>query len=242
MDSHLLFLDEILPNHPFQYFCLVGFSVRQDVYTSEIIPSVNKLKKEIFGSTDVILHEADIQRAQKDTPYAVFKDASTRKYYWDAIKDIFTTYNVNVFSASIHEQDLKKLYPNMRDKYFICLQIILENYVHFLEKHNGLGKITIESRNPVADQQLRTHYHVLQANGTLFYEDSVLQKHLSGIEFSLKEDNIVGLQLADTLPNSLNRKLSNMKQKTFGLIDVLNDKAYDGLLEQKDRFGIKIIP
>ncbi|KZO00489.1 DUF3800 domain-containing protein [Pseudobacillus badius] len=242
MDSYILFLDEILPSGNLKYFCLAGYVVEQELYAKEIIPEINELKQELFGNTTVILHEAEIHRPERDTPYEIFKQAKFRNLYWDRIKEIFKKYNLYILSASIHEKDLKHLYPGMRDKYFICLQIILENYVNFLERHNGTGNITIESRNQSQNEQLQGHFYNLKATGTLFYEPKMLQKHLGTISFPLKAENNVGLQLADMIPNSLNRDLSNAKQRTKGLIDIINSNAYDGLIDEKQRFGIKVIP
>lgn len=242
MKSYILFLDEILPIGNLQYFCLAGFAVEQDLYANKIIPEVNKLKQDLFGNTTVILHEAEICRPEKGTPYEIFRKAENRNYYWEKIKEIFQSHDVHILSASIHGQDLKKLYPTMRDKYFIGLQIILENYVNFLERHNGIGNVTIESRNQNQNEQLQGHFYNLQATGTLFYEPRLLQKHLGTISFPLKEENNIGLQLADMVPNSLNRYLSQAKQRTKGLIDVIHGKAYDGLIKEKNRFGIKVIP
>ncbi|MFD2446695.1 DUF3800 domain-containing protein [Bacillus sp. CGMCC 1.16607] len=242
MKSYILFLDEILPIGNLQYFCLAGFAVEQDLYANKIIPEVNKLKQDLFGNTTVILHEAEICRPEKGTPYEIFRQAENRNYYWEKIKEIFQNHDVHILSASIHGQDLKLLYPTMRDKYFIGLQIILENYVNFLERHNGIGNVTIESRNQNQNEQLQGHFYNLQATGTLFYEPKLLQKHLGTISFPLKEENNIGLQLADMVPNSLNRDLSQAKQRTKGLINVIHSKAYDGLIKEKSRFGIKVIP
>lgn len=242
MNSYILFLDEILPSGDLKYFCLAGFVVSQDVYAKSIIPEINELKQDLFGNTTIILHEMEIQRPQKGSPYEIFRKAENRNFYWEKIKEIFQKYNASIFSASIHEEELKYLYPGMRDKYFICLQLILENFVNFLERHNGVGNIMIESRNQKQNEQLQGHFYNLKATGTLFYEAKHLQKHLGTISFPLKEENNIGLQLADMIPNSLNRDLSKRKQRTKGLIDIINAQAYDGLINDKQRFGIKVIP
>ncbi|MGP1910669.1 DUF3800 domain-containing protein [Metabacillus sp. JX24] len=242
MNSYHLFLDEILPSENLDYFCLAGVLLDERTYTKEIIPAVNKIKQEIFGDTTTILHDAEIRYAKKGSRYEIFKKAETRNTYWKEVKSLLQNHEMFILSASIHEKDLFRLYPTMRDKYFICLQVILENYVNFLERHNGIGNIAIESRNPGQNDQLQSHFHILKANGTLFYEPKVLQKHLLNISFPLKEDNNIGLQIADMIPNPLNRDLSGTKQKIKGLVDIIHSKAYDGLVEEKQRFGIKVMP
>nr|WP_179861033.1 DUF3800 domain-containing protein [Bacillus cereus] len=242
MESYTLYLDEILPNAGLKYFCLAGILASEESYTKEIIPAVNQIKNEIFNNTTVILHEADIRKAMVGTPYEVMKQEVKRKAYISHINKLFQEQNFHVLGVAIHEDQLKHLYPNLRDKYFIGLQVILENYVNFLERKNAIGSIIIESRNPKQDQQLQNHFYNLKATGTLFYEQSTLQKHLGTINFTLKADNIIGIQIADMIPNPLNRQLSGMKQKIPGLIEEINKKSYDGSIGENQRFGIKLIP
>lgn len=243
MDSYSLYLDEILPNGPFKYFCLAGVVIKEDNYVEKVIPSINKIKNEVFGDTTVILHEQEIRKPERGTVFEIFKDEEVRNKYWNSVVDFFATENFNVFSVSIHQDELERIYPGMRDKYFISLQVILENFVHFLLRVNGKGNIMVESRNPSQNEQLQFHFHNLKANGTLFYEQRILQSHLGTISFPLKADNIIGLQIADMIPNPLNRELSEMKQKVpEPIIEAIKQKSYDGGIDQQQRFGIKIIP
>ena len=80
--------------------------------------------------------------------------------------------------------------------------------------------------------------------GTLFFYNVHLQDHLTTISFPKKEENIIGLQIADMIPNPLNRYLSevNQKEATGNLIEMILEKAYDGFVGKRDRFGIKVIP
>lgn len=242
MESYTLYLDEILPNAGLKYFCLAGILVSEENYTNEVIPAINQIKNDIFGNTTVILHEADIRKATVGTPYEIMKQEAKRKAYISQVNKFFQEQNFHVLGVAIHEDQLKHLYPNVRDKYFIGLQVILENYINFLERKNAIGNIVIESRHPKQDQQLQIHFYNLKATGTLFYEQCTLQKHLGTISFPLKADNIIGIQIADMIPNPLNRQLSEMKQKIPGLIDEINKKAYDGSIGKDKRFGIKLIP
>ncbi|NEW07367.1 DUF3800 domain-containing protein [Paenibacillus sp. SYP-B3998] len=243
--KYSLYLDEILTGGHFDHFCLVGFAVSTEDYETKIIPELNQIKQDFFGDTSVIIHEMEIQKHKSSTPFKIFQNNKKYEEFWERIKSLFQKYDLPIFAVCIHEVSCQKLYSNSRDKYFIALQVILENFVHFLEKSNGVGNIYVESTdaNPhQKDEQLQYHFHYLKANGTLFYDKRVIQNRVGTISFPLKVDNIVGLQIADLLPNSLNRKLSNKDQRTHGLIDVIEKKAYDGRCGKQERFGIKIIP
>jgi hypothetical protein len=245
MKRFTLFLDEILTGGHYDHFSLMGFAVSQENYENQIIPYINQIKNDFFGNEQVIIHEVDINKHKTNSPFRVFQDELKLREFWGRITEMFRKFNLPVFAVSIHERDCTKLYANGRDKYFVALQVIMENFVHFLENNDGKGSIYIESTNAdpdQKDQQLQHHFHYLMAQGTLFYDKKIIQKRLSTINVCLKADNIIGLQIADLLPNSWNRKLTGKDQRTYGLIDVIEHNAYDGGCNLKERFGLKIIP
>lgn len=246
MEQYSLFLDEIHAGGHFDYFCLAGIAFNTREYTENIIPKVEQIKRTFFdGSTSIILHEKEIQAHKSNTPFEVFQKKENNQKFWTEMRNIILSHEAHGFAVGVHEQNLKSMYFNGRDKYFVTLQIIIENFVHFLEGNNATGNIFIESTdaNPYQkDEQLQNHYHYLKANGTLFFDRRILQKRLGTINFPLKADNIIGLQIADLVPNSLNRKLCNKKLRTYGFIDAFEKIAYDGKSGSIDRFGIKILP
>ncbi|MFD2409423.1 DUF3800 domain-containing protein [Paenibacillus rhizoplanae] len=245
MKRYTLYLDEILTGGHFDHFSLMGFAIGENEYEMDIIPYVNSIKNKYFGDEKVIIHEMDINRHKSATPFKVFQDNDVLKNFWGDITGMFKHYNLPVFGVSIHEKDCQSLYTNGRDKYFIALQIIMENFVHYLEMNDGKGSIYLESTNAdpdQKDQQLQYHFHYLMAQGTLFYSNKTVQKRLSTINFGYKPDNIIGLQIADLLPNTWNRKLSGKPLRTYGLLDMIENQAYDGGCNKKERFGLKIIP
>ena len=239
--NYQLYLDEILPNGPLEYFCLAGIAIEDTEYVNSLVPDIKRIKNEYFGNENIVLHDFDMKA--KVSGFRRLNNAAHRKGFWGEIQGQFQKHDFTVFSVCIHEKDLKALYPNMRDKYFISLQVIIENYVHFLHSKGATGNMFIESRTPKQDSQLQNHFHTLKATGTLFYENNALQDYLGTISFPSKGDNIIGLQIADLIPNPLNRELSSMKQKEDGLIDIIRSKAYQtSHVTHSNRFGIKIIP
>lgn len=89
--------------------------------------------------------------------------------------------------------------------------------------------------------KLQNLFHLLKATGTLFIRKEVMQKRLLTINFAEKSDNIIGLQIADFIPNALARKSLGMKQKPNSILDCIMDKVYDGGVGKKERFGFKVI-
>ena len=125
------------------------------------------------------------------------------------------------------------------DEYFIALQIILENFVHFLNNTNSMGAVYIESRGLVEDQLLEDHYNTIKTNGTLFIDKSEFKKRLKTISFPMKADNNIGIQIADFVPNPIARHLSNLEQRKYNLFSEINTRLYDGNVNLVNRFGLK---
>ena len=80
----------------------------------------------------------------------------------------------------------------------------------------------------------------------MFYPAKVINSRIKNIEFHNKKENIVGLQLADFVPNAIGRDVlkksyKNLKERNIP-IEVLTDKLYDGGIDMKEKFGRKIIP
>lgn len=244
MKRYYLFLDELKQSDQFNHFCLAGCIIEASVYDDEVIPMVNGIKERVFASKDVILHEIEIRRA-KDEPYKLMRNRAKREEFWKEMTALFATKSLfSTVGVAINCTEYHRLYTSDHkcDEYFIGLQILMENFTHFLECVNGVGSIMVESRNHKEDQRLQNHFHTLLANGTLFLDKNAMQKRLSTISFPLKIDNNIGIQLADFIPNPLARKTGGLKQKDPTLYDHIESKLYDGGCGLKHRFGLKVIP
>lgn len=252
--NYTLYLDEIQANNPFKYFCLAGVIIEDKLYEETIVPTIKSIKSNHFNTTDVILHESDIRKGKNLTPenanQILIKSKMTNKknrdFYFSDIVEFFNSNEFTVISASLHQQNAIDTYPDHRDKYFMALQIILENFTHFLIENNGIGQILIESRrsqhNTSLDDQLDMHFNKLRClTGTLFYNAETISKYIKTIAFEEKNKNNIGLQIADMIPNSLNRHLSGMKQVIPDLYTTIEQKIYDGNRGNLKRFGQKVL-
>lgn len=76
----------------------------------------------------------------------------------------------------------------------------------------------------------------------LFLHRNALQKHVTTISFPLKQDNNIGLQIADFIPNVLKKYAHNLRQRTPSIKESIVKSLYDGGVNNERRFGLKIIP
>jgi hypothetical protein len=241
MANYFLFLDELKPNDKYKHFCLGGIFVEEVYYRKEICSYVNDFKYNIFKTHNIILHENEFKSYKGK--YKALRDKNVNKTFFDGLHKLFREYEFKTLCVCVDYAEFKKNYPTKgsiaNSEYYVALQIILENFVHFLNSVNSIGCVYIESRGLTADYDLQIQYELIKKQGTLFIPPDVFQKRLKAISFPLKIDNNIGLQIADLIPNSIARNLSNIEQKEFTLYDDIIKKSYDGNHNMHERFGIK---
>lgn len=156
---------------------------------------------------------------------------------------LFNNYSFRTLCVCVDYEKFLSTYPTkgkiLNSEYYVALQIILENFVHFLISIDGVGCVYIESRGITADYELQIQYELIKKQGTLFIPPEVFQKRLKAISFPLKIDDSIGLQIADFIPNSIARNLAGIEQKEYTLYDDILKKSYDGNNSAHERFGIK---
>lgn len=242
MKEYILFLDESKNTPPSVHFCLGGCAIEKDYYNNTIIPFVSNMKKEIFGDENVILHETEL-RGTKRPEYAVLRNPAKRQLFWDKMSELFTNHEITVFSAVINPDQHRTLFNSkyLNDEYFICLEIVLEQYAHFLEKNNATGSVCIESRNTKEDNRLNNHFLRLVKRGTRNLNNMSLHHHIGTLSFYMKTDLNVGLQIADFIPNTIKKYAYSIPQKKPSIESSIVSKLYDGQVSNPNEFGVKIV-
>lgn len=81
-------------------------------------------------------------------------------------------------------------------------------------------------------------FYILKTIGTMFIKKEIIKERLSIIIFPLKSDNNISLQLANFIPNFLDKEFFR-KNKNYFQSNAINMKLYDGKIGTKDKFGFK---
>lgn len=241
MRDFLLFLDESKPNTNFQNFTLGGIIIDRNDYEKQLKPLINKLKMDCFGNDEVILHEIDIRKRIGQFSNITRIQMET---FFNKLENVIKMNNLlTILAISINIQDLDTLYQenDRNDIYYIALQLLMENFAHFLLLNDGRGTIFLETTDFVNNTKLQNLFYLLKATGTLFIKKETLQERLATINFAAKSENIIGLQLADFIPNPLARQALGKTQKPFSIYNGIEERLYDGKIGMKERFGFKII-
>lgn len=270
MDEYTLYLDE---SRTYNYnketneqerpvFVIAGIIVKNKYHDTILSDKIDKLKCNVWNKCgndplykEKVLHELEMSRAitrklnkLKNNYDKIFKNIHIYNFTYDCMTDIVKTSDVTILGACIDEELLKNMHisQSLNDVYSICMNIIIENYYHFLCTVNGIGSICYESMPDNQNEKIRKRFNSIRNTGTMFYPAKEINKRITSIEFKNKLDNIVGLQIADFIPNSMGRyylhKSYNNKKERNIPYSIIASKLYDGSVNNIDRFGLKIMP
>lgn len=260
MDRYHLYLDESEThnNGTNRVFCLAGIIVKENEVPA-LETSLNNLKSQIWtgfpNPTNLILHEKEVRAATKGQnsvknskpEYRIFRKNSNVKALYTGLGDIINDRACTVIGAAIKKDELAQYFkPNITSpEYLIAMQIILENYCHFLESVNGVGKVfyeSVDAHDRQHNARVKMHFHQIKAMGSMYVNAFAMQRYLGEIEFPSKQVNTAGLQVADFVPNVFARSTLGLPKHKPSIYDVLRKSRYDGNLMKHNRFGIKVMP
>lgn len=254
-DKYTLYLDESeVPNSAGQrYFSIAGIIVKNDYHDTALKEQLTKSKRKIWTNDDDfnehILHELEINEAH-DKHFSgiekynkMFCIENNYKRVYKEMAFILSDKRITTMGVSMCVDTINDYYneKNVNNKFTICMQLIIENYCHFLVNNNAIGSICYEELQTKQNGSIKKKFNQIYYMGTMFYSHSIIQKYITGLEFKNKKENITGLQIADFIPNDLARKHAGMIPKFKKTHDMIRKSLYDGNMGRKDRFGYKKI-
>ena len=256
MNEYYLFLDESETHTNFknQYFCIAGAIIKKEDYET-VKQMINNLKILLWhdvNAINYIFHEKDVKSANHrkvdfhslGLEYEIFKQNKNVRLLYAELAKILETASAIIIGSCVNIDLLNRYFSEeiLSDKYLIAMQILLENYCHFLRCNQGTGVIYYESRQEHQDKEVRMRINHIKAMGTMFVSPYAMQKHLKEIYFPTKKENIAGLQIADFIPNSFARKGAEKEQSRYNIYQCIRKLRYDGGIQNYNRFGIKYLP
>lgn len=255
MDEYTLYLDEseLTDAENKKHFCIGGIIVKDTYHDNELTAQLIKSKRAIWYKDDNyknnILHELEINEAHQkhfsdiEKYNCMFCVESNYRNVYKEMSYILSDKNITTMAVSLEVDTINLYYDHdlCNNKFTICMQLIIENYCHFLIKHDAIGKICYEELQTKQNGSIMKKYRQIYYSGTMFYPHNIIQKYIKGLEFKNKKDNITGLQIADFIPNDIVRYRVGKPCKYKSSHKNIRKKLYDGNINRKDRFGNKNI-
>lgn len=270
MDKYTLYLDESetanvnkeTGKRENSLFVIAGIICKNEYHDSILKKKVERIKESIWNKCEndenyheKILHELEMSKAirkqknqLKNSYNFVFKNKHIYNFAYDMLTEIISSGEIVILAVCIDNDRLNENYDitKLNDRFQIAMNMIIENYFHFLNLVNGIGYICYESLPENQNERIRKRFMGIKYNGTMFYPAKNINSRIKELEFRNKKDNIIGLQLADFIPNAVGRHVlkkqyNNNKERNISY-DVIESKMYDGGNGNIDKFGLKIIP
>lgn len=229
-----LFIDECGDHNLVKYdpafpvFTLCGILVSRDNLYS-LNNDFKKLKLEIFGNTDIVIHSVDI-RKWRDA-FIVLKDEALRIKFFNGIERILSQNDAYIIvSCTILKEQLNKfcVRGEEEDVYGLSLSYLIERSIFCVDNltySNPDITIIVERRGKKEDAKLLNYYNGLRNRGTKWITPERLRSRIGRFEFKYKRDNIIGLQIADLIaypvtqhilhPERPNRSYDAVKHNIF---------------------------
>ncbi|MCL2486388.1 MAG: DUF3800 domain-containing protein [Oscillospiraceae bacterium] len=234
-----MFADETFKGPANPYFCFAGYIAKRSDYADRLIPEINALKEKHFGNTKVIMHYTEMKSNKGD--FSGFKDSATRNKFYTDFVEVLSSFDITIIGVYYDEKLMKSAFgKGGKTNYDIAFRHLLENYLHFLKGVGGIGSICIESRTFNENMYLQSNYFEYINSGSIYYSPDDTKKHLASIGFIAKEDNCVGLQIADILPSRLMR-IVNGRRDNYRLDATIKEKIYKNGTDLQPVVGLKKI-
>ena len=242
--------------HNDRFLCLMGVIMLQKTHDDKFSPAVSALKTNLFGhsvDSPVILHRRDMVRGEgvfkclADDPFL----AMDFEQQW--LKVIEEAKFIAIAGAIDKDAHVQKYVVWQHDPYHYCLEILVERFVKWLNRHKLVGDVMIEARSKFADKRLKRAYARLYEHGNNAVTAEQVQRCLTSkeLKFCRKSDDVAAIQLADsiahpTLRYMKTKHLNEAAAVGFGpkLIQVLLDTKFARHPKTKviEGWGLKWLP
>ena len=228
-------MDRINPTFPLLSFATCVFEA--GAYEQFVVPSIAELKERYFAGRKIVLHERDIRRNTGD--FALLRGLAQRSAFEADLIDLIDATPFIIIAAVVHKTRLQVRYPRPDDPYALCLRFAFERLRWHLNAVSGpdhVARIMAESRNPVADRELRRAFDKFKRGDYLGTKIENV-----ALEFATKKDGHAGMEIADLVANPIARHVLDLPEALipFGVIESKFRRNYRG---QADGWGLKIFP
>lgn len=251
--EYYLFLDECGNHVPgyvdpkFPVFCLSGVIVsKRDYEAFDVVWKAWKTR--YLGAPDRLTHEPDV-RTRSGKFYRA--DPHAQEELLLALESVLRDLDFRIIAAVVDLEAFEALYPDSvvdeflpQSSYLMCIDFVLERFVHFLqhEGQDGKGLVVAESRGLKEDAIVHAEFIRLHLQGTQFVSQSDFRRHLRPhIEFFRKRRNVSGLEVADLTARPLAEVVLSPDGDPVRW-NVFRDKLYDGGNDEPHKYGLKVYP
>ncbi|MFT4039295.1 MAG: DUF3800 domain-containing protein [Thermomicrobiales bacterium] len=246
---HVLYLDEAGdhsrnardPTH--SVFVLGGVIVERNYARTVMEPAVRALKREWFGSEEIILHTSDIARARNGFEH-LREDVTFRTSFLAALSQLMQQLDyVAIACVILKDRYVGSVDDEGADLYDIGLSRVVERFCDVLGGESDSGIIVAERRRPDLDHLLELAWERRWRDGDFQagrLTGDQIDAQITGLSLKAKSLNIAGLQLADLVISPVARHFMGLR--THGNWDIIWAKVCRDELGQAEGYGLVVLP
>ena len=204
-DHNLLVLDKDYP-----IFVLGGCIMDEKEHDEKAKPALSSFKKKSFGTEKIILHFRDYARSVNGFEQMRIKEF--RAGFYAGLEDVMRGIDFILLACVIDKsRHLEKYQLRAMDPYLLSLEILVERFAHYLKEAGDQGIIIAESRGSQLDNEINLAFLGLKINGTRFLKPKDIAQRIDNLVIHRKEENVVGLQITDSLVSPIGRRYLGYK-------------------------------
>ncbi len=230
------------PDYPL--FVLVAVLIDGDEYV-KIVHEFEQIKLKFFGEKSIVFHEREIRKAEG--VFRILKNPNTRNKFFQDLNRAIKDSRFKVIASVIDKRRLLEKYLRPKNPYDISLQFILERIVFEVQSRipaPASVPIHAESRGKREDRELREEFDRICSGNSTLSHNSYLPSQICNkmrLHFHKKEENVVGIQLADLIarPIGISYLRPNQQNRAYGIILRKFRTSPAGEIEG---YGLKIFP
>lgn len=235
-DHGLNFVDKNFP-----LFLLCGCLIRED-FLADVESKINTFKQDYFKTNKVILHSRDIRKCEG--AFQILFNLELKAKFYDDLNSILKGGEYLIIGSAIDkEEHIKRYGKGAKDPYALSISFILERLIFCLDKmdKNSTIEALVEERGKKEDHMLLTHINSIMDRGTYYVSSERLKRKIIKFGFHSKQENIIGLQVADLCAYPLARHLIN-PTVPYIPFQIIKEKIYCNDKGEYEGWGLKRFP
>lgn len=237
-----------------RFLSLSGTVISFEHVSSHLEPSLNWIKNNVIRhdpDEPSVFHRTDI--LGRKGIFQCLNEASKCDLFDRSIIRLVESTEFTLITAMVDKLGLIKNATWLnKHPYHLAMELLVEKFAQFLERHSGLGDIMPERRGSPKDDRLQEAFEIVKRDGTFYVSPSRIASRIrsSKLKFRWKWENVAGLQLCDLIAHPSHmlirtRMHHDVRLGSFStrLSDILVRSKYDRSATGKIQgYGIKYIP
>lgn len=222
------------------YYVLTAVVFEADEYFYNIEGIIEDFKIRWFGSQRHILHFREIKR-KRHGKYSFLKDEQNREHFYAELKNLLSEIEFKCVCIAIHTKKLHDAYGQHATNPLLLAHNYLGERLQRdfarLAENTGKGRVFFEECS----------YQAVNLSKDKLIEQiqtQILDKspNIRGYHFSLKEENLNGIQIADLCATPIRRKIGGL-DPSFIPPKIVGEKLIrDPISGNLDGYGLKVFP